>query len=129
MTSIPLLELIRVAITFDEFTILAHDLKCSTNLELKYNHMASKPDRITAMQQIIDQAKLSLPLYEDDTFICGSKGNCIGCPKKLLELVDSELSYWESTIKRGISPNFDDIRRFGKLCTNVKRALVRNNIT
>ncbi|EOC1853717.1 hypothetical protein [Vibrio parahaemolyticus] len=90
--------------------------------------MSAKPDRITAMQRIIDQTKRELPLYESDTFVCGTEGNCIGCPKKLMELVDSELSYWEHTISRGINPNFDDIRRFGKLCTNVKRGLVRNNI-
>ncbi|QMV16320.1 hypothetical protein [Vibrio spartinae] len=90
--------------------------------------MSHKPDRITAMQLIIDQAKCELPLYESDTFVCGTEGNCVGCPKKLLELVDTELSYWEHNIKRGISPNFDEIRRFGKLCTNVKRGLIRNNI-
>ncbi|MGY6427592.1 hypothetical protein ACXIVC_10185 [Vibrio parahaemolyticus] len=90
--------------------------------------MSIKPDRITAMKLIIDQAKRELPLYESDTFVCSTEGNCIGCPKKLMELVDSELSYGESTISRGIAPNFDDIRRFGKLCTNVKRGLVRNNI-
>lgn len=90
--------------------------------------MIMKPDRITAMRLIIEQAKRELPLYESETFICGTKGNCIGCPKKLMELVDGELSYWEHTIASGISPNFDDIRKFGKLCTNVKRGLVRNHL-
>lgn len=90
--------------------------------------MSIKPNRTLAMKLIIDQAKRELPLYEPDTFVCGIEGKCIGCPKKLMELVESELSYWEHTISRGIAPNFDDIRRFGKLCTNVKRGLVRNNI-
>ncbi|MBM7034792.1 hypothetical protein [Vibrio ulleungensis] len=90
--------------------------------------MSMKPDRITAMKGIIDQVKRELPLYENDTFVCSPTGSCIGCPKKLMELVDSELSYWEHSISLGISPNFDDIRRFGKLCTNVKRGLARNNI-
>ncbi|MDV6251138.1 hypothetical protein [Vibrio sp. EA2] len=90
--------------------------------------MSIKPDRVTAMQLIIDRAKVELPLYVSDTFVCGTDGNCIGCPKKLMELVDSELSYWEHSISRGITPNFDDIRQFGKLCTNVKRGLLRNNI-
>ncbi|ELA8200659.1 hypothetical protein RGL65_004766 [Vibrio parahaemolyticus] len=90
--------------------------------------MNIKPDRVTAMKLIIEQAKHELPLYESDTFVCDTESNCIGCPKKLMELVDSELSYWEHTISRGIAPKFDDIRRFGKLCTNVKRGLIRNNI-
>ncbi len=89
--------------------------------------MSSKPDRITAMLNIIERAKIELPLYEPDTFVCGQQGNCIGCPKKLLELVDSDLSYWQHAIKQGVIPNFDEIRRFGKLCTNVKRGLIRNS--
>ena len=87
-----------------------------------------KPDRATAMLQIIAQVKDELPLYESDTFACGPEGSCIGCPKKLLELVDSELSYWESAIANGRTPQFDEIRQFGKLCTNVKRGLVRNGV-
>ncbi len=90
--------------------------------------MTPKPDRMTAMRLIIQQVKAELPLYESETFVCGVKGNCIGCPKKLLELVDSELTYWESAMSRGVIPQFDDIRRFGKLCTNVRRGLVRNNL-
>ncbi|WP_028767162.1 hypothetical protein [Shewanella fidelis] len=87
-----------------------------------------KPDRATAMLQIIAQVKDELPLYESDTFACGPEESCIGCPKKLLELVDSELSYWESAIANGRTPQFDEIRQFGKLCTNVKRGLVRNGV-
>ncbi|MCW8334130.1 hypothetical protein [Vibrio paucivorans] len=90
--------------------------------------MNLKPDRTSAMRLIIEQVKAELPLYEEDTFVCGPEGSCIGCPKKLLELVDSELSYWEAAMNRGVIPNFDEIRRFGKLCTNVRRGLVRNNI-
>ncbi len=90
--------------------------------------MSQKPDRATAMRNIIEQVKIELPLYAEETFFCGPDNSCIGCPKKLMELVDSELSYWESALNRGLQPNFDDIRRFGKLCKNVKRGLVRNNI-
>lgn len=59
-----------------------------------------KPDRVAAMKGIIEQVKNTLPLYAPETFVCGTKGNCVGCPKKLLEMVDSELSYWESAIDR-----------------------------
>ncbi|HHK8520224.1 TPA: hypothetical protein ACQYCU_002864 [Vibrio parahaemolyticus] len=74
--------------------------------------MTAKPDRMTAMRNIIDQVKAELPIYEPETFVCGPEGQCIGCPKKLLEMVDSELSYWESAMERGIVPQFDEIRRF-----------------
>ncbi|MCG7499634.1 hypothetical protein MHO82_22475 [Vibrio sp. Of7-15] len=90
--------------------------------------MSQKPDRLTAMKNIIEQAKQELPIYESDTFYCGPDNNCIGCPKKLMELVDSELTYWEHALSRGITPQFDEIARFGKLCKNIKRGLVRNNL-
>ncbi|WP_413112094.1 hypothetical protein [Thaumasiovibrio sp. DFM-14] len=90
--------------------------------------MSKKPDRCTAMWQIIHQVKSELPLYESDTFVCGPDNNCIGCPKKLLEIVDTEVTYWESAMKRGIVPQFDEISRFAKLCKNIRRGLVRNNL-
>ncbi len=80
------------------------------------------------MLSIIQQVKQELPLYAPETFVCGSKGNCVGCPKKLLELVDSELTYWESAMTRGITPQFDEIRRFGKMCNGVRRGLQRNGL-
>lgn len=65
--------------------------------------MTVKPDRMSAMRNIIEQVKAELPLYESETFVCGPEGKCIGCPKKLLEMVDTELSYWESAMDRGIT--------------------------
>ncbi|MBY6196502.1 hypothetical protein [Vibrio hangzhouensis] len=90
--------------------------------------MSSKPNLTDATLELITQVKVELPLYSEDTFVCGPDNSCIGCPKKLLELVESEVSYWESAVSRGIIPNFEELRRFGKLCKSVKRGLVRNGI-
>ncbi|TMP29081.1 hypothetical protein CWB99_09930 [Pseudoalteromonas rubra] len=87
-----------------------------------------KPDRVTAMRLLIEQVKKELPLYEPDTFFCGTNTSCVGCPKKLMELVDTDLTYWEHQLNCGVVPQFDDIRRFAKLCKNVKRGLVRNHL-
>ncbi len=87
-----------------------------------------KPDRVTAMWDIIAQVKNEFPLTEPATFICGSNTDCQGCPKKLLEMVDSEISYWEHAMARGVIPTFDQLRRFGKLCLGVKRGLAGNNL-
>lgn len=40
--------------------------------------MSRKPDRMTAMQQIIDAVKAEFPLYQPDTFKCGPDNTCIG---------------------------------------------------
>ncbi|WP_285163389.1 hypothetical protein [Shewanella goraebulensis] len=87
-----------------------------------------KPDRTTAMQNIISQVKSEFPLTEPETFVFGPEGSCQGCPKKLLELVDSEISYWEAAINNGDTPQLGEISRFGKLCKNVKRGLDRNGV-
>ena len=88
--------------------------------------MSKKPDRTCAMLAIITQVRDEFPFNQPDANICGI--SCTGCPKKLLELVDSELCDWECKINNGIVPNFGEIYRLGKLCKNVKRALVRNKL-
>lgn len=91
--------------------------------------MQKKPDLKTAMLNLIGEVKRTFPLYEPDTFICGTRNtDCQGCPKKLLEMVDSELCFWESAIRQGRTPKFDELRRFGKLCQSVQRNLNRNNL-
>ncbi|WP_102402020.1 hypothetical protein BCV09_15450 [Vibrio cyclitrophicus] len=87
-----------------------------------------KPDLNSAMLNLIEEVKNELPLYESETFICGPKGNCSGCSRKLLEMVDSELMYWEHSISIGQGPNFEELRRFGKLCSSVRRGLERNGL-
>ncbi len=80
------------------------------------------------MRLLIEQVKAELPLYEPDTFFCGTNTSCVGCPKKLMELVDTDLCYWEHQLNSGVIPSFDEISRFAKLCKNVKRGLVRNHL-
>ena len=90
--------------------------------------MTAKPDRVTAMRSIITLVKTEFPLTDPELSVCSDKTSCIGCPKKLLEIVDTEINHWESAIEQGEIPNFGEINRFAKLCKNVRRGLVRNNI-
>ncbi|MBB1465277.1 hypothetical protein H5300_18435 [Vibrio sp. SG41-7] len=99
------------------------------SLALSLKPLATKkPNLNLAMLSLIEEVKNELPLYESETFICGPKGNCSGCSKKLLEMVDSELMYWEHSISIGQGPNFEELRRFGKLCSSVRRGLERNGL-
>ncbi|MBB1437497.1 hypothetical protein EGC79_13960 [Shewanella vesiculosa] len=90
--------------------------------------MERKPDRVSAMKQLIVQIKTTFPLDSVDIFKCGPANTCVGCPKKLLDLVDSEVNYWDAALAQGVTPSLGDISRFGKLCKNVHRGLQRNNI-
>ena len=88
--------------------------------------MSEKPNLSTAMINLIEEVRGVFPFYEPDSNICGD--SCEGCPKKLLELVDGELCYWESQVGAGIAPTFDELNRVGKLCKNVRRGLKRNGL-
>lgn len=85
-----------------------------------------KPNRETALTDLIAQVRESFPFTLPQAQICA--GKCVGCPKKLLELVDMELSDWESRLNNSELPLLGDITRLGKLCKNVRRGLVRNNL-
>ncbi|WP_372882621.1 hypothetical protein [Psychromonas sp.] len=85
-----------------------------------------KPDCKTAMLNIILLVKKDFPFDNPEVQICGD--SCVGCPKKLLELVETEIMYWELVIERGESPNLGEISRFAKLCKNVRRGLKRNGL-
>ena len=85
-----------------------------------------KPDRKTAMTILIEQVRDDFPFSMPEAQICA--GKCVGCPKKLLEIVDTELTEWESRLSIGETPSFGDIRCLAKLCKNVRRGLVRNGL-
>ena len=85
-----------------------------------------KPNPPTAMQNLITQVRGEFPFTVPEAQICA--GKCVGCPKKLLELVDTELCDWESRLANGETPLLGDISRLAKLCKNIRRGLVRNNL-
>lgn len=87
--------------------------------------MSNKPDRLTAMQQIIDAVQQEFPLYQQDTFVCGPNNTCVGCPKKLMELVDSELSYWQHPYHPR-STNSTDLANCAKTCAALWCAMVES---
>ncbi len=88
--------------------------------------MNRKPDRTNAMLNLITEVRADFPFTVPEANICGI--SCIGCPKKLLELVDTELCDWQQKITDGTIPNFGEIARLAKLCKNVRRGLKRNGL-
>lgn len=88
--------------------------------------MNNKPDRQTAMLNIIQLVRDDFPFYAPESQICSD--TCVGCPKKLLELVDTEIIDWQYKIECGEIPDFSEIDRFAKLCKNVRRSLVKSHV-
>lgn len=85
-----------------------------------------KPKPSDAMHKLIEQVRTEFPFTLPEAQICA--GKCVGCPKKLLELADTELSDWESRLANNEQPLLGDISRLGKLCKNIRRGLVRTNL-
>lgn len=85
-----------------------------------------KPSCKDAMLSLIIRVRKEFPFEKPESQICGT--SCIGCPKKLLEIVDTDLCEWESKIDNGINPTLNDLHRLAKLCKNIKRGLSRNNL-
>ncbi len=88
--------------------------------------MSKKPDCKTAMINIITAVEEEFPFDAPDAQICGD--TCVGCPKKLLELVETEIQHWSYQIEINEPPNIGEVARFGKLCRNIRRSLVRNGL-
>ena len=85
-----------------------------------------KPDRQTAMYHLISEARRTFPFAVPEAEICA--GKCVGCPKKLLEIADTELSHWQGELDKGYVPDFGEIAKLAKLCKNLHRGLKKNRL-
>ncbi|MGI9279959.1 MAG: hypothetical protein ACR2PX_10055 [Endozoicomonas sp.] len=85
-----------------------------------------KPNTQTAMQELIVQVRGAIPFNMPEAEIC--TGKCVGCPKKLLEFLDQELSDWEFRLQDEELPKLGDINRLAKTSKKVHKALTRNGL-
>ena len=78
------------------------------------------------MLQIITQAASTFPFADKQMFKCMSQ--CENCPKKLLELIEMDMVYWQAAIKSGRIPNLAEVSRFSSLCKKVGEILVQRGL-
>jgi len=83
-----------------------------------------KPDVNTAMSLLITEIEEALPFGLSEAQICA--GKCIGCPKKLLEYLSGEITYWQCELANGNPPLMGDISRLAHISKKVYRSLERN---
>ncbi|WP_077341728.1 hypothetical protein [Pseudocolwellia agarivorans] len=88
--------------------------------------MTKKPDCVSAMKNLITEVREEFPFTTPEANICGI--SCVGCPKKLLEIVDTELCDWEAKLNNNVVPKLGEISKLAKLCKNVRRGLKRNGL-
>lgn len=77
------------------------------------------------MTLMLKEIRLKIPFDLPETTICG--GDCRGCSKKMLELLDTEASYWESMIDQQV-PTLADLKNLQLLALRTFKILHRNHL-
>jgi len=80
-----------------------------------------KPDRATAMRELIKQVREDMPFDIPEANVC--TGQCNGCPKKLLDYLDAELEDWEYQLDAGDLPDFGEIKRIAKTSKKIYKVM------
>jgi len=87
-----------------------------------------KPDTRTAMQNLIDEVRSTIPFDAPEAAICADDSSCQGCSMKLLEYLSMELDSWQHKLDEGEVPNLGDLARFGNTCKKIYKTLDRNGL-
>ncbi|WP_076409441.1 hypothetical protein [Shewanella sp. UCD-KL12] len=82
-----------------------------------------KPDVSTAMVLLITKIRATIPFHLDEAQMC--QGRCLGCSKKMLEMLDTELGYWESSQEK---PGLVDLGELTTLSKRTHKILERNKL-
>lgn len=83
----------------------------------------SKPNTKTAMQQLIAQIQQAIPLNLNEAQMC--QGECLGCSRKMLEMLDAEISYWQYT---DAIPSLKDLKNLENIGRRTYKILKRNQL-
>lgn len=83
----------------------------------------AKPSTQVAMQQLISTVKSTIPFTLSEAKMC--QGECLGCSKKMLEMLDSELSYWEHSDD---TPSLKDLKSIENIGRRTYKILKRNKL-
>jgi len=80
-----------------------------------------KPRATQAMQQLIDEIRLTFPFDLPRAQVCGDE--CRGCSIKLLGFLESELDSWEGRLAAGEQPGLAGLSQLIRVSRKVGRVL------
>lgn len=78
------------------------------------------------MQQLISQIRASLPFDQPAVLLC--QQHCVGCPKKLMEYLEGEVTGWESALAAGDVPTLGDIDQLARTSRKIYAVLQKNGL-
>ncbi len=85
-----------------------------------------KPNTSMAMKMLIEQIQIALPFEKSEHEICA--GKCVGCPKKMLEYIGSELDHYQCQLDNEEAPSLGEISDLARMAKKVHRNMARNNL-
>lgn len=78
------------------------------------------------MEALLQQIRTALPFDIPAAELC--RGPCVGCPKKLLEYMEMELSHWQAELDAGVTPSLGDLNQRARQAKKVARAMAANGL-
>lgn len=86
-----------------------------------------KPNTIVAMQQLLDSIRSNIPFGLKEADMC--QGICRGCSKKMIEMLDTEVSQWQVDLDNETAvPTLSDLAFLEKLARRTLKVLKRNDL-
>lgn len=86
-----------------------------------------KPNTTDAMRALLDTIRNTIPFGLEDADMC--QGICRGCSKKMMEMLDAEISQWQVDLDNETAePTFADLAFMEKLARRTYKVLQRNNL-
>jgi hypothetical protein len=86
-----------------------------------------KPKTEAVMADIIRQIRERFPFDISEEELCAETCS-YGCPKKLLEYMEMEITEWEQRLANHETPNFRDIQKLSKSGCKIYKILEKNNL-
>ena len=86
-----------------------------------------KPRTEIVMADIIRQIKENFPFHISEEELCAETCS-YGCPKKLLEYIEMEISGWEQRLENNEIPTFRDIDKLSKAGRKIYNVLEKNGL-
>lgn len=89
--------------------------------------MSRKPDTKVAMYQLLNVIREHIPFGLKEADMC--QGICRGCSKKMMEMLDSEVSQWQADLDNDLAdPTLADLVFMEKLARRTEKILRRNHL-
>lgn len=86
-----------------------------------------KPKTDVVMANMIQQIRETFPFDMSEEELC-AEACAHGCPQKLLEYLQMEITEWEQRLENGEIPNFRDIQKLAKTGKKIYQVLEKNHL-